>query len=122
MDENQVRGIVRSEVGPAVTEALKAAGLAKASETPTQQTEVEKAVAAALKAAGVEPVQAEQNDIEKAVAAALKAHGIEPKATSPDTALTKAIGTQIEDAVTKALAKGATETDPVMGGHEETLL
>ncbi|MCF6432657.1 XkdF-like putative serine protease domain-containing protein [Leisingera sp. MMG026] len=120
MDENQVRGIVRSEVGPAVADALKTAGLSKAPESPQQQADVEKAVAAALKAHGIEPVQAEQTDIEKAVAAALKAHGIEPKAAGPDTALTKAIGTQIEDAVTKALAKGATETDPVTGTTEES--
>lgn len=120
MDENQVRGIVRSEVGDAVTEALKAAGIGKASETAPQQNEVEKAVAAALKAAGVEPVKPEQSEIEKAVAAALKAHGIEPKSESADTELTKAIGTKVEDAVAKALAKGVTETDPSTGTTEES--
>ncbi len=54
MDENQVRGIVRSEVGDAVTEALKAAGIGKTPEAPPQQTEVEKAAAAALKNAGIQ--------------------------------------------------------------------
>ena len=120
MDENQVRGIVRSEVGDAVTEALKAAGIGKASETAPQQNEVEKAVTAALKAAGVEPVQADQTEVEKAVAAALKARGIEPKSESADTELTKAIGTKVEDAVAKALAKGATETAPPKGTTEES--
>ncbi|GLO70088.1 hypothetical protein MACH17_16050 [Phaeobacter inhibens] len=99
MDENQVRGIVRSEVGDVVTEALKAAGIGKTPETPPQQT-----------------------DVEKAVAAALKAHGVEPKAAGPDIAPTKAIGTQIEDAVTKAMAKGATETDPAAGTTEESFV
>ena len=120
MDENQVRGIVRSEVGPAVTEALKAAGLTKAPETTTQPSDVEKAVSAALKAAGIEPVTPEQTDVEKAVAAALKSHGIEPKQPKAETPLTKAATTQIEDAVTRALAKGAIEMDPALAKAEES--
>jgi len=120
MKEDQVRDIVRSEVGSAVTEALKTAGIGKTTDTTDKQADVEKAVAAALKAAGVEPVEPEQSDIEKAVDAALKARGIKPKSESPDTELTKAIGTQVEDAVAKALAKGAIETDPATGTGEES--
>jgi hypothetical protein len=122
MDKNEVQQIVRdtlkSEVGDTVKEALKAAGLGPAKEEPT---DVQKAVAAALKAAGIEPKE-EPNEIEKAVAAALKAHGIEPKAPAGETGVTKSLDTQIEDAVTKALAKGAVESDPSTGDAVEGFL
>ncbi|UTS79562.1 XkdF-like putative serine protease domain-containing protein [Phaeobacter piscinae] len=88
----------------------------------------------AMKSAGDPPASAEPTEVEKAVAAALKAHGIEPKEPAAgggegdqtdiqkavDEAVTKALGTKVDDAITKALAKGATETDPATGGTEES--
>lgn len=88
----------------------------------------------AMKTAGDPPAQEEPTEVEKAVAAALKAHGIEPKEPAAgegegdqtdiqkavDEAVTKALGTKVDDAITKALAKGATETDPATGGAEES--
>lgn len=88
----------------------------------------------AMKTAGDPPASEEPTEVEKAVAAALKAHGIEPKeptagegkgeetdiAKAVDEAVTKAIGTKVEDAITKALAKGVTETDPNAGTTEES--
>lgn len=88
----------------------------------------------AMKTAGDPPAQEEPTEVEKAVAAALKAHGIEPKAPAAgegggdqtdiqkavDEAVTKALGTKVDDAITKALAKGATETDPATGATEES--
>ena len=88
----------------------------------------------AMKTAGDPPAQEEPTEVEKAVAAALKAHGIEPKEPAAgegegdqtdiqkavDEAVTKALGTKVDDAITKALAKGATETDPTTGATEES--
>lgn len=88
----------------------------------------------AMKTAGGPPAQEEPTEVEKAVAAALKAHGIEPKEPAAgegegdqtdiqkavDEAVTKALGTKVDDAITKALAKGATETDPTTGATEES--
>ena len=123
MDKAEVQEIVRdtlkSEVGQAVKDALKSAGAPPVEDGPT---EVQKQVAAALKAAGIAPVKDELTDVEKQVAAVLKAHGIEPKEPASDATLTKTIGTQIEDAVTKALAKGVTEAAPISGAQEESML
>lgn len=88
----------------------------------------------AMKTAGDPPAKEEPTEVEKAVAAALKAHGIEPKEPAAgegegdqadiqkavDEAVTKALGTKVDDAITKALAKGAIETDPATGGTEES--
>lgn len=88
----------------------------------------------AMKTAGDPPAKEEPTEVEKAVAAALKAHGIEPKEPAAgegegdqadiqkavDEAITKALGTKVDDAITKALAKGVTETDPTTGATEES--
>ncbi len=92
------------------------------------------AIKDAMKTAGDPPAQKKPTEVEKAVAAALKAHGIEPKQPAAgegegdpsgiqkavDEAITKALGTKVEDAITKALAKGVTETDPATGTAEES--
>lgn len=88
----------------------------------------------ASQSAGNPPAKDEPTEVEKAVADALKAHGIEPKEPAAgedeggqadiqkavEEAVTKALGTKVDDAITKALAKGATETDPATGGIEES--
>jgi hypothetical protein len=122
MDKNEVQEIVRdtlkSELGDAITTALKSAGIGdQATPKDPEPTEVEKAVAAALKAAGIEPktpaaengdggdgdpAEGGETDIEKAIAKALG--GFEAK---------------LDDKITKALAKGVTETDPASGVKSE---
>ena len=113
MNEQEVTALVSktltSVLPDALKEAMKAAGDPPAA---TEPTEIEKAIAAALKAAGVEPKEpaAEpaigETDITKAV----------------DAAVQKAIGTKVDDAITKALAKGATETDPSEVKVEESFV
>ena len=115
MTEDQVRALVGETLKSVLPDALKDA-IQPAGDPPAKEesTEVEKAV-------------------ETAVAAALKAHGIEPKEPAKggdadqdaitkavDAAVSKAIGTKVEDAITKALAKGVTETDPAGGNVEES--
>jgi hypothetical protein len=123
MTKDEVQALVSETLKSALPDALKDA-LKSAGDPPaqTQPTDVEKAVAAALKAAGVEPKQPEATDVEKAVAAALKAHGIVPKEPEQKSGVAKSIEDQVEDAVTKALAKGAIETDPSLGAQEESFL
>lgn len=112
MTKDEVQALVgetlKSVLPDALKDAMKTAGDPPASEEPT---EVEKAVAAALKAHGIEPKEpaagegeGDQSDIQKAV----------------DEAVTKALGTKVDDAITKALAKGAIETDPTTGATEES--
>lgn len=113
MNKDQVQALVsetlKSVLPDALKDAMKTAGDPPAVDEPT---EVEKAVAAALKAAGVEPKEpaadpaAGETDITKAV----------------DVAVQKALGTKVEDAITKALAKGVTETDAAVGEKEESFL
>lgn len=86
----------------------------------------------AIPSAGDPPAHKEPTEVEKVVAAALKAHGIAPQAPAAEDddevdmqaavekALTKALGSKVEDAITKALAKGATETDPMAGFAQES--
>lgn len=122
MDKQEVQDIVRdtlkSELGDAITNALKSAGVGGAGEaTAPAQSEVEKAVAAALKEAGITPKEpaAEGSDggegnggestIEKAIAKALQP-----------------LEAKLDDKITKALAKGVTETDPATGEQEESFL
>lgn len=127
MDKDGVREIVRSEVGSAVTEALKEAGVIKPE--PTQAEVVEAAVAKALEEAGVKP-KADDPDaatVEAAVAKALKEAGVEPKqkaAEQPDGGKEGAsdFDTKIADAVTKALAKGVTESGAGADEVEETFV
>lgn len=112
MNEQEVTALVSKTITSVLPGALKEAMKAAGDPPATEPTEVEKAVAAALKAAGVEPKEpaadpaAGETDITKAV----------------DAAVQKAIGTKIEDAITVALAKGATETDPAVGEKEESFL
>lgn len=104
MDKKEVQDIVRdtlkSELGPAIKDALKSAGDPPA-DPPREpaQSEVQKEIAAALKAAGIEPKAPEgdgdKSDVEKRLDA-------------------------LDDKLTKALAKGATETDPSTGNVEES--
>lgn len=112
MTKDEVQALVaetlKSVLPDALKDAIQPAGDPPASQEPT---EVEKAVAAALKAHGIEPKEpaagegeGDQTDIQKAV----------------DEAITKALGTKVDDAITKALAKGATETDPTTGATEES--
>lgn len=113
MNKDQVQALVsetlKSVLPDALKDAMKAAGTPPAA---TEPTEVEKAVAAALKAAGVEPQAPAadpapvETDITKAV----------------DAAVQKALGTKVEDAITKALAKGVTETDPAVDTQEESFV
>ena len=111
MNKDQVQALVsetlKSVLPDALKDAMKAAGDPSAT---TEPTEVEKAVADALKAAGAEVKEAgadaDETDIAKAV----------------DVAVTKALGTKLEDAITKAIAKGVTETDPNVGGNEESFV
>ncbi len=90
MNKDEVRAIVREEVGPAVTQALKSAGL------------IEEAPPATPPGASSEPA-----DLEKAVAAAV-AKGLE------------GLEAKIDDAVTKSLAKGAGEAGTIAPQSEET--
>lgn len=112
MTKDEVQALVAETLKSVLPDALKDA-IQPAGDPPANQepTEVEKAVAAALKAHGIEPKEpaagegeGDQTDIQKAV----------------DEAITKALGTKVDDAITKALAKGATETDPATGGTEES--
>ena len=114
MNEKEVTALVSKAIASALPGALKDA-LKGAGDPPaaTEPTEIEKAVAAALKAAGVEPKEpasggADGGDV--AIDAAVEA------------AVTKAIGTKVEDAITKALAKGVTETDPGAGAVQESFV
>jgi putative serine protease XkdF len=105
MDKKEVQDIVRdtlkSELGPAIKDALKPADDPSAA---PEQSEVEKAVAAALKAAGVEAKDlAAGDDGESEIAKGFKA-----------------LEAKLDDKITKALAKGATETDPALGNIEES--
>lgn len=107
--------MTKDEVKDLVAETLKSA--------------LPSALSDALKTAGDPPAKEEPSEVEKAVAAALKAHGIEPKEPDAgagegdqtdiqkavDEAVTKALGTKVDDAITKALAKGVTEADPNSG-------
>ncbi len=112
MTKDEVQALVAETLKSVLPDALKDA-IQPAGDPPANQepTEVEKAVAAALKAHGIEPKEpaagegeGDQTDIQKAV----------------DEAITKALGTKVDDAITKALAKGVTETDPATGGTEES--
>lgn len=119
MTEDEVKALVgetlKSVLPDALKDAMKSAGDPPKADEPS---EIEMTVAAALKAAGVEPKQ-EPNEVDKAVAAALKAAGVEPKEPEPKKDdVTKSTQALIEDAVTKALAKGVTETDPNAGNAE----
>lgn len=117
MTKDEVQAMVsetlKSTLPAALTEAMKAAGKPPAADEPT---EVEKAVAAALKKAGFDPAA-------PATPAAAPA-GDAPAGgeTDIEKAITKAIGTKIEDAVAVALAKGVTETDAANGGTEESFV
>lgn len=120
MDKETVQEIVRETLKSELRDALKDANKDQNSGSDgATETEIEKAVNAALKAAGVEVPEA-PSDIEKAVAKALAAAGVTPKEPAPETDLAKSFSTQIEDAVTKALAKGVTETDPSAGVTQES--
>lgn len=113
MKEEQVTALVSKAIASALPGALKDA-IKGAGDPPAavEPTEIEKAVAAALKAAGVEPQAPAadpapgETDITKAV----------------DAAIQKALGTKVEDAITKALAKGVTETDPAVDTQEESFV
>ena len=111
MTKEEVQALVAETLKSALPEALKAA-TKQANDPPATkpQTDVEKAVADALKAYGIEPKEPDgddgdaKSDVQKAV----------------DAAVTKALGTKVEDAIAKALAKGVTETDPGTGKTEES--
>lgn len=113
MNEEQVTALVSKAIASALPGALKDA-LKNAGDLPAaaEPTEVEKAVAAALKAAGIEAKEPVSGD----------AGGSATIDAAVEAAVTKAIGTKVEDAITKALAKGATETDPGAGAVTESFL
>lgn len=114
MNKDEVQALVGETLKSVLPDALKDA-MKAAVDPPAkgQPTEVEKAVAAALKAAGFEP---------KAPVADLDKDAQTEIAKAVEAAVQKAIGTKVEDAVTKALAKGATETDPALGDTEESFV
>lgn len=94
----------------------------------TLKSELGPAIKAAMKSAGDPPKEPEPSEVEKAVAGALKAAGIEPKAPEAESGDGeseiakgfKALEAKLDDKITKALAKGATETDPSTGATEES--
>ena len=117
MNKDEVQALVsetlKSVLPTALKDALKEADKPPAKEEPTEAEKViEKAVAAALKAAGVEPKEPADPAPENADATA----------DVIEKAIAKALGTKVEDAVTKALAKGVTETDPAVSNVEESFL
>ncbi len=100
MDKEEVREIVRdtlkSELGAALSEALKSAGVGGGAD-PAH------APAPAADPAPAPEAGGDETDVEAAIAKGLKA-----------------LEAQIDDKITKALAKGVTETDPAMGSTEES--
>lgn len=111
MNKDQVQALVSETLKSVLPDALKDAMKAAGTPPAAEPTELEKAKAL-LKANGIETTEPAadpapgETDITKAV----------------DAAVQKAIGTKVEDAITKALAKGVTETDAAVGEQEESFV
>lgn len=110
MTKEEVTALVAETLKSALPDALKEAGMA-APPAKEEPTEVEKAVAAALKAAGIEPKEKAEDDEgdDGAIAKAVEA------------AVAKAVGPKVEAAIAKAVAKGVTEADPSAQAEESFL-
>ena len=107
MNDDDVRKIVRSEVGPAVTDALKEAGLIKEADPKAEMAEIAaKTVATALKEAGFDPkAKAKTEDDPPAT---------EEGGGSEETATLKSLLADhlksVDAKIAVALAKGETES------------
>ncbi len=131
-----VRDTLNSELGDAITRALKAAGITNSqaagdsprnriNQTRIAQARIAQAVSAALKTAGLVPADGGADGVADTDTTGAGESTIETAETAIATGIVRALKpfkARLEDKIARALARGVTETGADTGSAEESFI